>query len=407
MNFKTLLKSNSCHNTSHSFIHKNKSYITNKTAYTNAYTHKPTSPQSSIFHSKTKTSSHYHDSFHSSLLLQPSHKQHYSLRQLFLTKSNHNNHNNHNNQSVLMKDTSHISVLSLYKGRPMPQPQTSPSIAFGKRTPAKCKSTSPYQHKKDKDKSKASSALSASQQMKSLFKRGLTEYEYAQIKQYSDDEDKYPRQAFPMITSKKLVKNILPKEYNFIKEKSPDEVLRNAYHPVVRFQKKLLNKHINNINKEINVDYSHTFTLVKKGNFSERFRMSCNLIDLEKDTNLVELIEKIIQSNFKLTKEIDSVIEQKRKREEKEKKQKLYFTFKRTLIRAAIHFKRLDINLIDFLNMKNPLHIQPYEHKESYELICAIKDKNIDIICRMVRDNYFLVFDFDNVSDIHSHKRFV
>jgi hypothetical protein len=129
--------------------------------------------------------------------------------------------------------------------------------------------------------------------------------------------------------------------------------------------------------------------------------MSSNLINLEKDTRLLELIEKFIQSNFKLANEIDSVIEQKRKREEQERKQKLYFKFKRTLIRAAIHFKRLDIKLIDFLNIKNPLHIQPYEHKESYELICAIKDKDIETICGMVRDNYFLVFDFDNVSNIY------
>jgi hypothetical protein len=129
--------------------------------------------------------------------------------------------------------------------------------------------------------------------------------------------------------------------------------------------------------------------------------MSGDLINLEKDTRLLELIEKFIQSNFKLANEIDSVIEQERKREEQERKQKLYFKFKRTLIRAAIHFKRLDIKLIDFLNIKNPLHIQPYEHKESYELICAIKDKDIETICGMVRDNYFLVFDFDNVSNIY------
>ena len=399
MNIKTLLKNNSlCHNTSHSFIHKNKSYITNKTAHTNAYTDKPVSPQTSIFHSKTKTSSHYHDSFHSSLLLQPSHnqQQQHSFRQLFLTKSNLNNKNN-----ILMKDSSQMSILSLYKGRPLRQQQASPSFAFGKRTLAKGKSTSPYEHNKNKHKHRASSALSVSQQIKSLFKKGLTEYEYSQIKQYSVDEGKYQRQAFPMVNSKKLVKNLLPKEYDFVKEKTPDEVLRHAYHPVVRFQKKLLNKHINNINKEINVDYSHTFTLVKKGNFSERFRMSGNLIDLEKDTRLLELIEKFIQNNFKLANEIDSVIEQKRKREEQERKQKLYFKFKRTLIRAAIHFKRLDIKLIDFLNMKNPLHIQPYEHKESYELICAIKDKDIETTCRMVRDNYFLVFDFDNVSYVY------
>ena len=73
------------------------------------------------------------------------------------------------------------------------------------------------------------------------------------------------------------------------------------------------------------------------------------------------------------------------------------------VLAELLRYGKLDIKLIDFLNMKNPLHIQPYEHKESYELICEIKDKDIETICRMVRDNYFLVFDFDNVSNIYIH----
>jgi hypothetical protein len=173
--------------------------------------------------------------------------------------------------------------------------------------------------------------------------------------------------------------------------------MRNAYHPVVRFQKKQLGKHINNINKEINVDYSHTFTLVNKEKFSDKFRTAEELIDLDKDTKLFELIDNYISTKFKLGDEIDNVIEQKRKREKIEKRKKLLLKFKRVLIRAAIHFKRLGVSLEEFMNMEFE-HIKPFEHKDSFDLIFAIKEKRIDVISKMVKDNRFLVLDFDNVS---------
>ena len=84
------------------------------------------------------------------------------------------------------------------------------------------------------------------------------------------------------------------------------------------------------------------------------------------------------------------------KKEEFERKQKILLRFKQVLIRAAIHFKRLNIELDDFLS-KNSKTIKPFEEESSYNLICAIKDKDPDAVIRMVKENNFVVFDFDHV----------
>ena len=104
----------------------------------------------------------------------------------------------------------------------------------------------------------------------------------------------------------------------------------------------------------------------------------------------------LINNNFKLANEIDEVLEAKKKKEEFERKQKILLRFKQVLIRAAIHFKRLNIELDDFLS-KNSKTIKPFEEESSYNLICAIKDKDPDAVIRMVKENNFVVFDFDHV----------
>ena len=202
--------------------------------------------------------------------------------------------------------------------------------------------------------------------------------------------------GFPIIAPKKIMKNILPKEYDFNRIKTPEEVLRNAYHPVVRYQKGLLSKHINSINQEINVNYSTNFWLINKDKFSEQFRMCQDLIDLEKDTKLIEMISELINNNFKLGNEIDEVLEAKKRQEEYERKQKVLLRFKQVLIRAAIHFKRLNIDLDDFL-AKNSKTIQPFEEESSFNLICAIKDRDIDSVKRILNHNKLVLFDFDHV----------
>ena len=281
-------------------------------------------------------------------------------------------------------------------------------IAFGKIVPKICQKKKLLNNKNDsinneiKLKKQNPKRAETSKEILNVFKTGLRKKEMELVlgseeeRKKSIFSKKSEEKGFPIISSKKMVKNILPKEYDFNKVKSPEEVLRNAYHPVVRYQKNVLNKHINAINQEINVNYSNMFNLIKKEKFSEKFRMCQDLIDLEKDTKLIEMISDLINNNFKLANEIDEVLEAKKKKEEFERKQKILLRFKQVLIRAAIHFKRLNIELDDFLS-KNSKTIKPFEEESSYNLICAIKDKDPDAVIRMVKENNFVVFDFDHV----------
>ena len=402
---KNLNKSKSFH-TSSSYINKNKSYLTNKSSLiTNAHTYKKITPQTSFLNLQTRNTSHYHDSLSSYLILNQK------------LKNNQNTTNNY-----ILKDSFRTSTLSkdkpimLFKKRKIAFgrliPRTNPSSSVRKRikvfssitdtndidtaisdnTTINTPQTNLIHHKQ---------RSSTPSKVFSLFKHGLSQKEYDRIKNYNscscDTITTQPKQSFPMISTKKVVKNILPKEYNYSKRKSPDEVMRNAYHPVVRFQKKQITKHTNNIYKEINVDYSNTFTLINKLKFSEKFRTAEDLIDLEKNTNLYALIDKIISSSFKLGNEVDNIIEQKRKENKEDKRKKLLLKFKRILIRAAIHFKRLGVSLEEFLAM-DLNRVKPFEYKDSVDLIFAIKNKDKDSVCRLIKENKFIVFDFDNVS---------
>jgi cytohesin len=237
-----------------------------------------------------------------------------------------------------------------------------------------------------------------------MFKKGITSREIDKINQIS--RKNHPNIigpiTYPIISPKKIVKNILPKEYNFKQSKTPDEVLRNAYYPVVRYQKKILNKHINAINKEIGVSYSSWFNLIKKENFSEKLQTTQDLIELQKDKKLIEMIQKLINTNFKLKKEVSKVIHENREKEEYERKQKILSKFKIVLIKAAIHFKRLHISINDFYKMEIK-SIKPFSNEGTFRLICAIKDKDVNVINYILDHDSFLVYDFDNFKQTPLH----
>ena len=207
---------------------------------------------------------------------------------------------------------------------------------------------------------------------------------------------------FPIINSKKILKNLLPKEYDYNHEKTSEEVLKNVYHPLVRYQKKMLNKHINAINREIAVEYSNYFTIANKNNFSEEFQMCQDLIDLQSNEKLVEMINRLINNNFKLNKEVKKIIDINELNEKYLHKKKILSKFKEILIRCAIHYKRLNISLEQFYKLDLD-SIQPFSNKESYTLICAIKDKDINHINKLLKNNYFLVYDFDHFKQTPLH----
>ena len=277
-------------------------------------------------------------------------------------------------------------------------------IAFGKIVPEIDQIKRKLTNKDENIKFKNKSCTGINKQIINMFKKGITSRELDKINELS--KKNHPNIigpiTYPIIAPKKIVKNILPKEYNFKQSKTPDEVLRNAYYPVVRYQKKILNKHINAINKEIGVSYSSWFNLIKKENFSEKLQTTQDLIELQKDKRLIEMIQKLINANFKLKKEVSKIIHENREKEEYERKQKILSKYKVVLIKAAIHFKRLHISINDFYKMEIK-SIKPFSNEGTFRLICAIKDKDVNVINYILDHDSFLVYDFDNFKQTPLH----
>jgi ankyrin repeat protein len=114
------------------------------------------------------------------------------------------------------------------------------------------------------------------------------------------------------------------------------------------------------------------------------------------------MINRLINNNFKLNKEVKKIIDINELNEKYLHKKKILSKFKEILIRCAIHYKRLNISLEQFYKLDLD-SIQPFSNKESYTLICAIKDKDINHINKLLKNNYFLVYDFDHFKQTPLH----
>ena len=168
-------------------------------------------------------------------------------------------------------------------------------------------------------------------------------------------KDSFGNSIYPIFGQKRMLKNIMPKEYDYNTNRTPLELLHDTYHPLLRFQKKMLNQHINAINQEIGVTYSKHFTLVDTSKIPEKFQMCQELIDLQKDEKLIKLIRELIDRNFGLEGEVTKALDTQKKEKELARKKRIYKRFSEVMLKASIHFKRLNISLEDFYSIPNYL----------------------------------------------------
>ena len=160
-----------------------------------------------------------------------------------------------------------------------------------------------------------------------------------------------------------------------------------------------MNKHINAVNKLITHDYNSSFSLVPKHKFSEKYIKNETVLDLDRNPKFVEMINSLINKNFKLKGEINEVINTTNKQNDIEHKKKLYQRYRQVMIRAAIHFQKLDITIEEFYDRKKNINeISQYEYTKNTLLIRAIKAKDLERITKMVKENSFIVLDCDMVS---------
>ena len=267
----------------------------------------------------------------------------------------------------------YVNLLSHKKFQPFSELKRVPDlIAFGKIVPKEAIKA----QKENKKKNKRimlranSTILPKNITNKNIFRTGLINNNSIQrLKKYKLIKDDYntnnpstkdyiPKDSFgniiyPIYGTKKMLKNIMPKEYDYNTIRTPLELLHDTYHPLLRFQKKMLNQHINAINQEIGVTYSKHFTLVDKNKIPEKFQMCQELIDLQKDEKLIKLIRELIDRNFGLEEEVDKALDLQKKEKEKARKKMIYKRFSEVMLKASIHFKRLNISLEDFYSIPN------------------------------------------------------
>jgi hypothetical protein len=162
-----------------------------------------------------------------------------------------------------------------------------------------------------------------------------------------------------------MLKNLMPKEYDYNTLKSPLELLHDTYHPLLRFQKKMLAQHINAINQEIGVTYSKHFTLVDKSKIPEKYQMCQDLIDLQKDEKLIKLIRDLIDRNFGLEKEVRNTLISQKQEKEMLKKKHIYKRISEVMLKASIHFKRLNLSLEDFYSIPSYMFSQSKKIKSA------------------------------------------
>ena len=234
-------------------------------------------------------------------------------------------------------------------------------------------------------------------------------------------KDQFGNIVYPIFVQKKMLKNIMPKEYDYNTIRSPLELLHDTYHPLLRFQKKMLAQHINAINQEIGVTYSKHFTLVDKNKIPDKYKCAQELIDLQKDEKLIKLIRELIDRNFGLDKEVAKTLDLQKKEKEILRKKQIYRRFSEIMLKASIHFKRLNISLEDFYSIPNYIpsksnnetnvdnnkeientteeiskQKQLIMQKNGQHFFEAIKAGDASEIIRIMNSNYFIMFYRDH-----------
>jgi hypothetical protein len=211
---------------------------------------------------------------------------------------------------------------------------------------------------------------------------------------------------YRIIGNKNILKNIIPKQIDYNKNLSSNDILKSSYHPIMRLQQTLKNKNMNRIAKEVFAEYSNYFKLIDGKNFSEKFRISDNINSLEHSDRFKEKIKeynkigKILEKSFKINKEINEIYEQSKELINSNKKKIIISKFQEAIIKASNHFKRLNLKYDELMKTDKKI---PHNEKTSIIFIQAIRDKNYNKVIDMVQNNFLLALDYDDFNQTPLH----
>ena len=188
---------------------------------------------------------------------------------------------------------------------------------------------------------------------------------------------------------KKIMKKLLMnKKYPFI--------IKNSNYPLKKFNglpsiiTTYNNKCVQNLYRENEKFFLSQFSVIKSKKFSERFRYYGEKEE-KKENKEKEKFSAL--KAFKICKETKKEIE-KIKNENHHSKKYIYEKIIKSISKAAIHFKRLDISIKEFYQ-EYKLKNHSYSNPNTKNLLFQIKEYNRVLVEKILDENKSCSLDFD------------
>ena len=183
---------------------------------------------------------------------------------------------------------------------------------------------------------------------------------------------------YQILTEKKILRNILPKEIDYNTQFTINDIINNELHPFYRYQHKNLNFHSHLLSHEINYLFIEDFALGK-------------MADKKKDKFIKKLDEKFhISSNLLMKRNEEFENEQRKQIDikdlEKIKKKYLITKFEIAIKKSFYQFRRMKIDIKTYFNITR--ENIPIKYSEGLYLFKAIKDGDIENIEYLIKKNY-------------------
>jgi hypothetical protein len=191
----------------------------------------------------------------------------------------------------------------------------------------------------------------------------------------------------------------LQTQNKYDEEKRNEELdisIENKFKKVTELRTKCMKNNMEAMKKDIVINYDQLFQLAKQERFSKEYQVNHDVIDFEKDEQLQKLINNMISKKFDFRSEMDNIFNKQMQNEEKSRKKSNAIRWRRCIITAAIHFKRLNLTIQEFYEGKHE-PIKALENEGTWEFIQAVKDGDYGTVNKKLQENKLYVHEYDYV----------
>lgn len=193
-----------------------------------------------------------------------------------------------------------------------------------------------------------------------------------------------------------IYKNVKKDKYKSINEIyiKTKKYIEGNFNPIIHTMD-INNKTARNaLNRDNKLKSVEPFNLADKMKFSQKYQI-CYSYNEKKREYESNYINKITSRTNLLENEITDQVQIDNKYFQENLYSQKIEKWRKCIITAAIHFKKLNCSLEDFFSLKK-ISNQPYSNESSWMFIQAIKNGEIKNVIKLIEENKFLVHDFDN-----------